>query len=157
MAMNAAVFERAWIDPTSFTITGSYPHVAGSYHDAVSLARRSLDACINGTPAPNDLACQSLASAQACVNTSAQTCESDVQNAAAQIQTFLIALVQDPAPSALAAKAAQLQTDLVAADTALLAITDALLHGDSAKSEAARGAYIEAVSAADGDAILAAG
>ena len=158
MAMSAAFFERAWIDPTTSTIAGSYPAVAGSYHDAVSLAKRSLDSCINGTPAPNDLACQALGSAQTCVSTAAQapTCESDVQNAAAQIQTFLIALVQNPAPSALANKDAQLQTDLAAADTALLAITDALLHGNSAKAEAGRSAYTLAISAADGDAALAA-
>jgi len=156
LAMNAALFERAWVDPTSSEIEGTYPTVAGSYHDAIRLAKLSLDACINGTPAPNDLACTALSSAQTCTSASAPNCESVVQGAAADVQTFLIGLVQNPAPSALTTKAAKLQTDLAAADTALLAITDALLHGDSAKAGAGRSAYTLAISAADDDASIAA-
>ncbi|HEV2035389.1 MAG TPA: hypothetical protein VGU71_14545 [Candidatus Dormibacteraeota bacterium] len=125
--------------------------MAGTYHDAVGLARQSLNACVNGTPGPGDLACQALG-AGVCSDAAAQPCESDVQIADTQIQTFLIALLQNPAPSALATKDARLQADLAQADTALLAITDALLNGDAAKAEAGRSAYTAAIAAAAGDA-----
>lgn len=152
LAMNAAVYERAWIDPTTFAIEGSYPRVAGTYHDAVSLARQSLDACLNSTPGPGDLACQALSSGPNCSGAAAQTCENYVQSAATQMQTFLIALLQNPASSAMTTKDARLQADLAQADTALLATTDALLSADSAKAEAGRSAYVQAIGAAAADA-----
>jgi hypothetical protein len=151
LAMDAAVYERAWVDPTVFAIDGTYPRLAGSYHDAVSLAKQSMDACVKGTPAPADLGCQALSSAQDCTGSDTQTCESDVQSAETQAQTFLIALFQNPAPSALANKDAQLQTDLAQADTALLAITDATLSGDSTKAAAGRSSYTLAITAAESD------
>jgi hypothetical protein len=90
---------------------------------------------------------------QVCVGSAAQICESYVQNAGTQIQAFLIALLQNPAPSSLATKDAQLQADLAKADTALLATTDAVLHADAAKVAAGEMSYSDAISAADGDAV----
>lgn len=150
LAMSAAVYERAWIDPTMFAIVGSYPRAAATYHDAFRLTKQSLDACVNGTPAPADLACTALV-ANVCTGATV-TCESDVQNADTQIQTFLIALLQNPAPSSLSGKNAQLEVDLAKADTALLATTDALLSGDAAKVGAAQSSYASAIFAADADA-----
>jgi hypothetical protein len=151
-AMNSAVYERAWIDPTTFAIVGSYPRVAGTFHDAVSIARQSLDACVNSTPGPGDLACQALLGGQTCTTGAAQTCESYVQSATTQTQTFLIALLQNPAQGALTTKGAQLMADLARADTGLLAITDGLLSGDSAKVAAGQSSYASAIVSAATDA-----
>jgi len=153
LAMNAVLYERAWVDPTMFAIVGSYPRVAATYHDAFGLTKQSLAACVNSTPAPADLACTALLARQVCVGSDAQICESYVQNAGTQIQAFLIALLQNPAPSSLATKDAQLQADLAKADTALLATTDALLHADAAKVAAGDMSYSDAISSADGDAV----
>lgn len=151
-ATNALVYERAWIDPTTFALEGSYPRVAGTYHDAIGLARQSLNACVKGTPGPGDLACEALVSGPACRSDAAPNCESAVQGAATQLQTFLIALMQNPAPSAVATRDAKLQSDLIAADTDLLAITDALLKSDGAKAEAGRSSYMGAIVFAAADA-----
>ena len=156
LAMRAAFSERAWLDPTMFAIEGTYPKVAGSYHDAMSLATQALGACVNGTPGPGDLGCQRLSAQETCTGAAASTCESDVEAATAQIQTFLVALLQNPAPSALTAPGARFQADLAQADTALLAIADALVHGDSAKAAAGQSLYRAAITAADGDAFAAA-
>jgi hypothetical protein len=151
LAMAALSYERAWIDPAAFALEGSYPRVAGTYHDAFGLTKHSLDACITSRPAPADLGCSGLF-ARHCTTGSVQTCGSDIESADTQIQTFLIALLQNPAPSALTTKSAQLQVHLANADTALLAITDAILHGDAGKVGAGELAYSEAISSADGDA-----
>ncbi len=151
LAVNAANYGRAWIDPTTFAIEGSYSRVAGSYHDAVTLANQSLHACVNFSPAPADLGCSQLMLGQTCISTGIQNCENYVQGAGTEIQTFLVALLQNPPPSELAAKDAQLRADLAQADTALLAITDALLTGDSAKANATQRAFYATIVAADND------
>ena len=151
LAMSASNYERAWFDPATFTIEGSYPKVAGSYHDAVSLARQGLDACANGSPAPGDLGCSQLSSGVSCISAGTQGCENYVQVAGTQVQTFLVSLLQNPPPSALAAKDAKLWADLAQADTDLLAITNALLAGDAAKSNSAQRAYADTIVAADND------
>jgi hypothetical protein len=151
LAMSAAVYERAWIDPATFAIEGRYVAVAHTYFDAASLARQSLYSCIDYSPGPAELGCNALTTRQTCAAAAAQTCERDVQNAATQIQTFLIALAQNAAPGARSARYMQLQTDLGQADTALLTITDALLSGDSAKADAGEMSYGESIVAAYGD------
>jgi len=47
-------YEREWLDPAVSTIEGSYPRVAGSYTDAVAVAKQSLEGCINQAPGPAD-------------------------------------------------------------------------------------------------------
>jgi hypothetical protein len=158
LASTAANYERAWVDPTTFAIEGSYSRVAANYHDAVKLAKQSLDACVAFTPAPGDLGCSQLMSGQTCISTGLQNCENYVEGAGAQIQTFLIALLQNQPPTALAAKDAQLRADLAQADTDLLTITRALLTGDSVQANAAQRAFYTVIVSADNDtsAILAA-
>jgi hypothetical protein len=151
LAMNAAFYERAWIDPATFALIGSYPRAAATYNDAWRLTRQSLSACINSGPPPAHLACPALL-AHVCAGAAAQICESNLQSADTQIQTLVIALLQNPAPSSLTAKNAQLQADLAQADTALLAATAALLRGDAAEVHAAESAYFGAIYTADGDA-----
>jgi hypothetical protein len=152
LAMNAAVYERGWIDPITFTIEGTYARMAPTYLDAVRVAKQALQACMDGSPGPGELGCAHLTAMESCAGALAERCESDVQSAATELQTFLIALAQNPAPSALSAKDAQLTADLARADTALLGITDALLGGDSAKVAASESAYMTAINDADRDA-----
>jgi hypothetical protein len=151
LAMNAVIYERAWIDPAESSVQGTYPKVAGSYHDALSLARQSVAACVNGTPGPADLSCSKLFQQETCIGARAQACELDVQGAATQLLTFLIGLQQNPAPASLSSQDATLQADLAKADTALLAITDALLSGDSANATASEMTYAAAIVLANGD------
>ena len=150
-AMNGAVYERAWLDPTVFTIEGTYPRAASSFRDAASLAKQALDACIGQTPGPGDLACQKLSTSETCTGTAVQRCQSDVQSAATRIQEFTIGLTQNPIPSGLTASAGQVLPDLARADAALVAITDALLTGDSVKVDASESAYASAILSADAD------
>jgi hypothetical protein len=149
VAMDGAFYERAWLDPVVFMIDGSYPRVAGSYRDALMLARQSLDNCVNGTPGPADIACADITFQ--CQGIDAQACITDAHNAAAQLQTFLIGLLQNPAPSKLAAQDRQLQGELASADTNLLSLTDALQSGDAAKAALAEDSFALAVRAADVD------
>ena len=151
LAMNAAFYERAWIDPAESAIQGTYPKVAGSYHDALSLTRQSVSACVNGTPGPADLSCSKLFQQESCIGVRAQACELDVQAAATQLLTFLIGLQQNPAPASLSSKDAALLADLTNADTTLLAIAGALVSGDSAKVTAGEITYAAAILSANGD------
>ena len=154
LAMNAASYERAWIDPTSFAIEGTYPKVAGTYHDAISLAAQALSNCISGTPAPADLACTSLGGRQ-CDVTVPALCQSYVQAAASQIQQMLVSLLQNPAPSTRIQEVAALQGDLSKADKALLALTAALLKGDGAAASSAESDYYSNIGTAFTDASAA--
>ena len=145
LAMNAAAYERAWVDPASFAIEGTYSKVAGSFRDAISLAKQSLDACVKGTPAPGDLGCSQLTAGHPCVGTGAMVCAGYVQNAATQLESFLVALVQNPPPGNLAARDEQLQKDIGAADTAVLVIVDGLVTGNDGKVASGAASYTTAV------------
>ena len=151
LAMDAALYERGWVDPTSFELDGTYPRLTATYAAAVAAAKLSLDNCINGTPAPADFGCAHLGSATNCPGPDWLKCDADVQGAETQIQGWLIALAQNPPPAAKAASAAKLQTDLAKADTALLAITDALLKKDAGKAQAARSQFTVAIGDAQSD------
>jgi hypothetical protein len=67
------------------------------------------------------------------------------------MQQFLTALAQNGAPSVLAVPDAVSRAYLANAVTALLSITDGLLRGDSAKVNAGRFSYAEAIASADAD------
>lgn len=152
LAMNSAFYERAWMDPAVFTIEGTYPKVAGSFRDAVNVAKQGLEGCVSSQPGPGDLACQSLAfTPGTCTGAAAQRCESDVQSAGTRLQEFMIGLTQNPVPGGLTANARQVLPDLGAADSALVAITDALLSGDPAKVSASESAFASAILTANGD------
>ncbi len=82
-------------------------------------------------------------------------CESDVQSAETQIETFLIAPLQNPAPSALSSQSDRCRL-IWLRQTHLLAIIDALMRGDSAKVDAGETSFAAAIRAADVDAQAAA-
>jgi hypothetical protein len=152
LAMYNASYEVAWLEPTVFALDGDYPRVAGSYQDAVSLAGHALDACAYSKPGPSEMGCDALYQHETCTGAAARNCQSDIQSAETQIQTLLIGLLQNPAPSALANRSEQVQARLAEADTALLATTNALMRGDSAKVAAGESAYMAAILAADASA-----
>jgi hypothetical protein len=151
-AMAAGLYERAWIDPAALTLEGSYPRLAGSFHDEISLVRRSLSACVNSTPSPADLGCSRLSTGTVCTAARAQACEGDVQSAATEIEGFLIGLAQNPPPTALAGKDAQLQRDLAQADSFLLAITGDLMKGDTLQASLDDSSFAITVNTSGGDA-----
>ena len=86
-----------------------------------------------------------------CASVGVQACANDADSAAAQIQTFLISLLQYPAPTALAAKDRQIQTDLAQLDADIVAVTDGLLSGDSAKTTSAETQFVADLTHADND------
>jgi hypothetical protein len=149
-AMAAAEYERAWVDPASFTLEGSYPKVTASFSDAAKLIQLGLAGCVNGRPGPADIACSQLTSAQACTGDSLQHCEAAFTAAETEIEPYLIALVQNPAPTSESTRVSHLNTDLASADTALLAIADAEMKGNS--TTVAVSAFAAAATAASNDA-----
>jgi hypothetical protein len=153
VASQAEFFEEVWIDAALVVFEGTSPRTAATYHDAFRLTRQALDGCVNGNPAPADLGCAAIRTGRVCSGgVNARNCESDVQLAATQMQNLLIALLQNPAPSSLTAKNAQLMADLAKADSALLAITDAVAKGDITKMATAANSYDAYIFAADSDA-----
>jgi len=151
LAMEAALYERGWIDPASFVLDGSYQKFAPTYQAAVSAAKAGLDNCVNGTPTPADFGCSHLMSSASCPSATAVQCESDVETAETQLQQFMISLAQNPAPASAAANATKLQNDLARADAALLAIRDALLKNDLSKMTQARSDFTAAIGDAHDD------
>jgi hypothetical protein len=116
-----------WFRGRAFTrLTGTRHAIATS-----SGTTESLDNCVNGTPGPADIACADITFQ--CQGIDDQACITDAHNAAAQLQTFLIGLQQNPARSKLAAQDRQVQGELDQADTNLITLTDALQCGDAAK------------------------
>jgi hypothetical protein len=150
-AGEGAFYENEWLDPTVGAIAGSYPKVAGSYHEALALARQHIDACVRQAPGPADLGCEHLYHPNVCANVGVQACASDAHSSAAQIQSFLISLLQNPAPNALAAKDRQIQSDLAQMDADIVAVTDGLLSGDSAKTTSAETLFVADLTHADND------
>jgi hypothetical protein len=141
MAIGAASYEHDWINYAATALEAS-PGVASKYRSAVGFAKQSFDSCTTCGALP----------ARACLGASAQSCEDDVQSAEFQTQAFLIAVLSNPAPSALTAKDARLKADLAAADTALLAITNGLLSGDSGAVQAGQRSFSSAIGSVAADA-----
>jgi hypothetical protein len=141
----AAVSEREWVDRQTANISHSSPATAGTYAGLVRSEKSDLDKCAG---------CQRLI-AQAplsCDGSAATDCNSLVLDAASQVATFEGAVVLDAAPSILAAKDAQLQSDLAQGDTALIAMMGDLLKGDQAGFTAGRTSLGRALAAVDTDA-----
>jgi hypothetical protein len=150
-ASDSAFYENEWLDPTVGAIAGTYPRVAGSYHDALALARQHLDACVSQAPGPTDLGCEHLYHPDVCAGVGVQACAGDADSAAGQIQSFLISLLQNPAPAELATKDRQIQSDLAQIDADIVAVTDGLLSGDSAKTTSAETLFVADLIHADND------
>ena len=141
----AAVGERGWVDRLTASISHSSPVTTTVYSSLVKSEKSDLDKCAG---------CQRLI-AQApltCEGTAATDCNSLVLDAASQVATFEGAVVLDAAPSTLATKDAQLQTDLAQGDTALIAMMGDLLKGDQQGFTAARPSLERALAAVDVDA-----
>jgi hypothetical protein len=150
-ASSGGFYEGEWIDPTVGTIDGSYPRVAGSYTDALAVAKQSLGACINQAPGPADIGCEQLYHPDECAKIGQQACANGAYAYAARIQIFLIGLLQNPAPTALAAKDRQIQTALTVLDADIIAVTEGLRSGDSAKTANAEASFVADLTLADND------
>lgn len=151
LAINAALYERAWVDPASFTLEGTYPSVAPSYSDAVKLANKSLFACANTSPGPDALGCEHISGGEACLGAAAQACADDIQSAETQLQNFMIAIAQNPAPPSMAAKDRQFETDLINADNLLLDLVTLQLQGNASKISSDELSYLAAINSAAAD------
>ena len=147
-ALNAALYERAWIDTASFTLKGTYPEAAASYRTAINAARQSLNSCVDSSPIPAALGCANLYGHELCTGSTSQACAGDVQGAETQVQNFLIAVAQHPAPGSLSSDDRQFQTALAQADDALLAIVSAQLINDSEKASGAEVSFASAIESA---------
>ena len=97
-ATNSALYERAWFDPATSVIEGSYPHFVTSYRGSVDQAKQSVSACLGGTPGPSELPCHRLQAHEMCSAGQLLACESDVLNEQTKIEGFVVAMVQNPAP-----------------------------------------------------------
>lgn len=150
LAMNAALYERAYIDPATFAIEGQYSNTVGSYHDALAVVMKNTLNCVGGTPGPADLACQHLTSAS-CSLSAIASCQNDVQNASTQIEGYVLAFVQFQPPASVAREVAQLQADFVQADTGLLGVTQALLNRSSDGIVSSTSAYTSAIGSIESD------
>ena len=157
-AMNAAFYERAWIDPASFTTEGRYQRLASSYKDAVQLSNQWLEGCNSQTPGPADRACSQLQYAQPCYGPQdAPTCEGYIEDTLTQLEAAVVGIVENPAPSHLATQTADFLSMLVKADDALLSLTEAMVARDATKAADAQvsfASYIEAAESAVGDLVV---
>jgi hypothetical protein len=152
LATQHAFFERAWVDPASSTIEGAYPSEAANAADAIAQAKRLVLNCVaSNTPPPDAIPCFRLANPQPCPATRTLACEADVEGVEGQVQTLLIGMAQNTAPSAQAADYAQLQAHLAQADASLLAVHDALVSGSAADLLAAQNGFLAAMENAQRD------
>jgi hypothetical protein len=144
LAIDAALYERNWIDPVALAINGDYGRLANSYEAAFSNTKQALAGCIgaqSGLGGP----CGKLARQPSCLGANAELCQAYVQDSESQMQTLLIMLMQNPPPADQVAKTSKLHGYLAEADTALLQITDAILKGDAAKVNVAQQAFAGAL------------
>ena len=151
LAVKHAVYERAWLDPASFTLEGNYRSIAASARGAVEGAKASVKGCLGYTPGPTDVACNRLINYETCPGAQRLGCEDDVETVESQIELFLIGMAQNPAPSSQASDYAQIQTDLVHADAGAIALHDAILHGTSGDISIAQTALLKGMEDANRD------
>jgi hypothetical protein len=151
LAVNAALFERAWIDPADSGLEGTYPGVGNSYRDAVTLAKQSVSGCLSSTPAASAFSCHRLQAYESCAAAQAVQCEGDIQNVGITLETILVGMAEHPAPSTSATQSARVQTDLVHVDAALLAVHKAVLTGDSSAVNTAEAAFQAAMTTTEID------
>jgi hypothetical protein len=135
---------RQWTDAAVSGIQSSQQTDAAAYTASVRLESNALTSCSG---------CQELAgqTTTACAQALAQSCEDLLAQAAIPMSGFQTALVEVAAPASLSAKDAQLQQDLALADTALIAMNETWLAGDSAGFDAGRTALQRALAAVNRD------
>jgi hypothetical protein len=143
-ALQAATNERAWVDDITLSIAHSAPATAVIYLGSVRAEKAGLDGC--------DGCQRAVGQGQLSCDGSAQAgCDSLLRETSTQIETFEGALVLNAAPAGLSSKDARLQSDLAQCDTALIAMTGALLTGDQSGFNAARTLLQRGAAAVDGD------
>jgi hypothetical protein len=126
-------------------ITASTQGTIATYTGQVRLARTYLLACV---------LCQRLVSQKqvSCPATQKPSCVDEVAAVRLQVETFLETLVVPYAPDSIAAKDARLQSDLLAADVSIDAMTAALSAGDQVSLQAGHDALRQALNRVDTDA-----
>ena len=129
LAMGGALYQRAWIDPASFFIEGTFQGAAFSAAEAIANAKRAVLGCVGTSPGPDVLSCSRLIQYEVCDGAKKSVCEADVEDAQTLVQRSLIDLARNSDSDPYYAR---LQNDLTMADGGLIGIHDALLHGDSA-------------------------
>ena len=144
-AIAAAINERGWVDDITLSIERSATSTAAIYTGSVRSEKAGLDGCegCQRTLGMSQLSCDGSAQAD---------CDSLLRETSTQVETFEGALILDAAPSALSSKDARLQSDLAQCDTALIAMTGALLAGNQSAFNAARTLLQRAAPAVDADA-----
>jgi len=115
---------RAFIVDIAPAIANTHVMSSATY---LSTVRDQMDLLSSCTPCARYLATPSVT----CTKPVLLQCIDDVVAVDAQVYDFESTVVQDAAPSSLAAKDANLQRDLVAADEALMSMIDASLAGSS--------------------------
>jgi len=141
LAIDAAVYERGWINPPVLLINGYGPDArrpGNSPDEAFNIAKQELSGCLSGQAGTNGIGCAKLARhPSSCLGENAEDCQAYVKDAETQMQNLMITLMAKPSSPDQATKFSKLIGYLAEADTALLAITDAILRGDAAKIDAA--------------------
>ena len=151
MASNAALFERAWIDPATSGLDGTFPGTGNSYRDAVDLTRQSVSGCLGSTPGAVEFQCHRLQAYESCAGAQRLQCEGDIQSMEINVETFLVGMAEHTAPSSQAPQYARLQSDLVRVDAALLAIHAANLRADASAINTAEGSFVSAMATTETD------
>jgi len=144
-AVAAVVSGRPWMDAMITGILSSQQGTVATYLGSVRNQKQNLDLCA---------ACQDLVGPDqiSCTGSQAEGCQSLIQGTAAQVGSFQRAVVVTVAPNSLASKDNRLQLDLAIADTALLAMGEALSAGDQAGFNAGRVSLRQAWAAINVDA-----
>lgn len=141
LAVDAALYERGWINPPILFINGYVPDArrpGNSPDEAFNTAKQELSGCLSGQAGINGIGCAKLARhPSSCLGANAEDCQAYVKDAETQMQNLMITLMTKPPSPDQATKFSKLLGYLAEADTALLAITDAILKGDAAKIDAA--------------------
>ena len=141
LAMDAALYERGWINHPILFINGYVPDArrpGNSPDEAFNIAKQELVGCLSGQAGINSIGCGKLARhPSSCLGAKAEDCQAYVKDAETQMQNLMITLMTKPPSPDQATKFSKLLGYLAEADTALLAITDAILIGDAVKIDAA--------------------
>jgi hypothetical protein len=143
-AMAANFDVRPFIVAIAAAVADTKGVAAASYSSGIQDQMDLLSSC---TPCARYVSTAPVSCAKAAL----PSCVNDVVAVDAQIYDFESAVVQQGAPASLAGKDANLQKDLVAADTALLAMISAGLGGDPAGFTSASSSVQASISAVTAD------
>ena len=148
-ALNAGAANASWLSRATSAITETEQVKASAYLALVKDDSNTLNVCDG---------CQKMAGSDPASCKGADIwgaqmdiCISDIVPADDTIGQFEADLILQAAPSGLVAKDQRLQTDLAAADSALLRMLDASLAKDGATFDAARASFRQALAAVNVD------